>query len=83
MAEAAGTAVESDCQMGWLTAVMSLAGATISSHSVCPGRSRFRISLRVSGLGYTVVLDVRVCESHQREVRISPYYVESEELPAP
>ena len=83
MAEAAGRAVESYCQMAWLTAVMSLAGATISPRGRCPDSSQFRVSLRVSGLGYTVVLDVRVCESHQRELRISPYYVESEELPAP
>ena len=67
--------------MGWLAAVTSPAGPAIGPYPPCPGPSRFRISLRISELGYAAALDIRVCASHQRELRTSPYYVESEELP--
>jgi hypothetical protein len=72
--------VNCECQAAWLAAGMSLAGVAIGPYARCRERSRFRVALRISDLGYAAAFDVRLCEQHQSELRISQFYVESEEL---
>jgi len=69
--------VESKCQVDWLAVAMSLAGGDVERPPACPERSSFLIEMRLSSAGSVVAFEVAVCGRHQRELRISPYYVDS------
>jgi hypothetical protein len=72
--------VESRCEAAWLAVAMYLAGANLSRPDACVQRPRFRIAMRLAGLGHAVAFNAAVCSAHQLDLRASPYYVESSEL---
>jgi hypothetical protein len=75
--------VESKCEAAWLAMAMYLAGAELSRPDECAQRRRFRIAMRLSGLGHAVAFNAAVCSAHRLDLRASPYYVESSELADP